>query len=79
MSRITWSLNALIDDIRGTALLLAILLLCCAIGLAAFGIAKPQDNSGAVEFALVIAVCAAIFAALWAGLTLWRRARDKDR
>ena len=70
-------INAVIDDIRSSLLLLAIALLCIASVLAAFGIAKPQDNVGAADFALVIAVCAAICAALWAGLTRWRRARDR--
>lgn len=70
-------INAVMDDIRGTLLLLAIILLCIAIGTAAFGIAKPQYSSEAMLWALFMLASAAICAALRAGLTRWRRARDR--
>ena len=71
-------INKLIDDLRGSLRVLTIISLLFAIGTVAYGIAKPEERSGAMAWALFVAAFAAICAALWAGVERWRRVRAKD-
>jgi len=64
-----------VDDIRSTLRLLTIVSVCMAIGTAIFGAANPQEREGALAWALVVLVLAALLGAMWAGAERWRRAR----
>ena len=73
-------LGKLIDDVVGTFRLLAIFSLCFAVGTAIYGLARPEERSEAMSWALVMAVFGLITSAFWAALMArWRKARRESR